>query len=125
MAKQNWQQDAAKAPQQGNQPNATQPGRQRPMRFMEEDVKTQYAGMCNVGFGAEEVLLLFCNPSVDPGVIKVESKVAMSLKNAKRLAVTLGKLLSQYEAANGLIDISAPRPSEDKSQNEKVFPEIS
>jgi hypothetical protein len=54
----------------------------------------------------------------------VESKVAMSLKNAKRLAVTLGKLLSQYEAANGVIDISAPRPAVDESQKDKVFPEL-
>ena len=97
MAKQNWQQDVPQAQQQGNQANAAQPGRQRPMRFVEEDVKTQYAGLFNVGFGADEVLLLFCNPSVDPGVIKV----AMSLKNTKRLAVTLGKLLSQYEQMGG------------------------
>jgi len=124
MAKQNWQQDAPQAQQPGNQANAAQPGRQRPMRFVEEDVKTQYAGICNVGFGAEEVLLLFCNPSVDPGVIKVESKVAMSLKNAKRLAVTLGKLLSQYEAANGVIDISAPRQAAKESKEGKVFPEL-
>lgn len=123
MDKQNWQQDAPQAQQAGNQANAAQPGRQRPMRFVEENVKTQYAGLFNVGFGAEEVLLFFCNPSVDPGVIKVESKVAMSLKNAKRLAVTLGKLLSQYEAANGVIDISAPRPA-DETQKEKVFPEL-
>lgn len=124
MAKQDTRQDTPGAQQPGNQANASQPGRQRPMRFVEEDVKTQYAGLFNVGFGAEEVLLFFCNPSVDPGVIKVETKVAMSLKNAKRLAVTLGKLLSQYEAAKGVIDISAPRSAADESQPEKVFPEL-
>ena len=80
--------------------------------------------MFNVGFGADEVMLFFCNPSVDPGVIKVESKVAMSLKTAKRLAITLGKLLSQYEAAHGVIDISVLRSAADESQKEKVFPEL-
>jgi len=123
MAKQETRNNGTQQP--GNQANAAQPGRQRPMRFVEEDVKTQYAGLFNVGLGTDEDLLLFCNPSVDPGVIKVESKVAMSMKSAKRLAVTLGKLLSQYEAVHGVIDISAPRPSDKKNQNKKVFPEIS
>ena len=122
MAKQETRSNGLQQP--GNQANASQPGRQRPMRFVEEDVKTQYAGLFNVGFGADEVMLFFCNPSVDPGVIKVESKVAMSLKTAKRLAITLGKLLSQYEAAHGVIDISVLRSAADESQKEKVFPEL-
>jgi hypothetical protein len=122
MAKQETRSNGLQQP--GNQANASQPGRQRPMRFVEEDVKTQYAGLFNVGLGTDEVLILFCNPSVDPGVIKVESKVAMSLKSAKRLAITLGKLISQYEANNGVINIVSSRSAADVSQPGKVFPEL-
>ncbi|PKN17068.1 MAG: hypothetical protein CVU71_17385 [Deltaproteobacteria bacterium HGW-Deltaproteobacteria-6] len=81
----------------------------RKIRFTEEGVKTQYSSIFNIGFGADEVIFMFGNQSVDPGIVMIESKMAVSLKNAKRFAVTLGNLLRRYEAANGVIDISAPQ----------------
>jgi len=81
---------------------------QRQMRFVEQGVKTQYANIFNIGFGAEEVMLVFGNNSVDPNVVLIESKMAVSIKTAKRIAITLGNLLTRYESINGEIDISVP-----------------
>ena len=83
-----------------------EPAMQRQIRFTEERVKTQYAGVFNINFGAEEVYLSFGNLSMDPGVVRIESKVAVSLKTAKRLAIALGGLLQRYEAANGVLVIA-------------------
>ena len=105
--------------QQGlNAPQSKQNNRQlkkRPVRFVEEGVKTQYAGIFNIGFGAEEVVLIFGNPSLDPNMVRIESKVAVSIKTAKRLAVMLSNMIRQYEAKNGAISISAPKAASDKS----------
>ena len=101
--------------------NPSQPGqndqqvKQRRVRFIEEGVKTQYAAVFNIGFGAEEVLFLFGNPSLDPNIVRIESKVAVSLKTAKRVAVMLSGMIRQYEARNGAIDISAPKAASNES----------
>jgi hypothetical protein len=87
---------------------------QRKVRFVEEGVKTQYANVFNIGFGTEEVVFLFGNQSLEPNVVRIESKMAVSVKTAKRLAVTLGNLLRRYEAIHGVVDISAPKGPEDK-----------
>jgi hypothetical protein len=101
----------AKAPLAGER--NPQMGR-RAVRFVEEGVKTQYAAIFNIGFGAEEVLLAFGNPSFDPNMVKIESKVVVSLKTAKRFAVTLSNLIRRYEAKNGAIDISVPKTAADE-----------
>jgi hypothetical protein len=86
------------------------------MRFVEEGVKTQYSAIFNIGFGAEEVLFIFGNPSIGPNVVRIESKVAVSLKTAKRIAVTLNNMLRRYEAIHGEIDTSAPKTRNDDKQ---------
>ena len=86
----------------------------KPVRFIEEGVKTQYAGVFNIGFGPEAVVFLFGNSSIDPKTVRIESKMAVSLKTAKRMAVMLGNLIRRYEAANGAIDISAPQPTNEE-----------
>jgi hypothetical protein len=85
---------------------------QRRIRFAEEGIKTNYAGIFNIGFGSEEVVFIFGNPSVDPNVVRIDSKMAVSLKTAKRIAVSLGNLIRRYEAANGVIDIAPPKADE-------------
>lgn len=92
------------------------PSQQRQMRFVEEGVKTQYSSIFNIGFGAEEVMFIFGNPSVNPNVVRIESKVAVSLKTAKRIAVTLNNMLRRHEAIHGEIDISAPKTVNDDKQ---------
>ena len=59
--------------------------RKKNFRFTEEGVKTQYSGIFNVGLGPDEVILMFGNPSIDPNVMRIESKIAVSLKTAKRI----------------------------------------
>jgi hypothetical protein len=89
---------------QGNKPTP-----QRQVRFIEEGIKTNYAGIFNIGFGAEEVVFIFGNPSIEPNVVRIDTKVAVSLKTAKRMAVSLGNLIRRYEAANSVIDIAPPK----------------
>ncbi|OHB60599.1 MAG: hypothetical protein A2167_08035 [Planctomycetes bacterium RBG_13_46_10] len=92
------------------------PPQQRQVRFVEEGVKTQYSGVFNIGFGAEEVVFIFGNPSLNPNVVRIESKVAVSLKTAKRIAVTLTNMLRRHEAIHGEIDISAPKTVNDDKE---------
>ena len=87
----------------------------RKLRFVEEGVKTQYSNVFNIGFGGEEVIFLFGNHSIDPSIVRIESKMAVSIKTAKRIAVTLGNLLRRYEAINGVVDVSTPKIPEEKS----------
>ncbi len=91
----------------------------RRIRFTEEGVKTQYSGIFNVGQGAEEVILMFGNPSIDPSVIRIESKIAVSLKTAKRITLSLGNLIRRYEAINGVIDIAPPKKEKTGKGEEK------
>jgi hypothetical protein len=92
---------------------------QRKLRFTEEGVKTQYSGIFNVGQGAEEVILMFGNPSIDPSVIRIESKIAVSLKTAKRMTLAMGNLIRRYEAVNGVIDIAPPKKDKAGKGEEK------
>ena len=82
---------------------------QRRIRFVEEGVKTLYSSIFNIGFGSDEVVFMFGHPSLDPSVVRIESKIAVSLKTAKRIAVSLGNLINRYESVNGTIDISAAK----------------
>lgn len=92
---------------------------QRRLRFTEEGVKTQYAGIFNIGLGAEEVVFMFGNPSVDPSVVRIESKIAVSLKTAKRLVLSLGNLIRRYEAVNGIIDVAPSKKAKSDTIKEK------
>lgn len=97
--------------------NQDQHSQARQLRFVEEGVKTNYSNVFNIGFGKEEVIFLFGTHAVEPDVVRIENKVAVSIKTAKRFAVTLGNLLRRYEAINGVIDISAPKAAgEDTSK---------
>jgi hypothetical protein len=92
-----------------------QQAKRKQVRFVEEGTKTQYAGVFNIGFGAGEVIFFFGNTSLDPNVVRIESKIAVSIKTAKQLAVMLSNMVRQYEAKNGAIDISAPKAAPERS----------
>lgn len=92
---------------------------QQRVRFADEGIKTQYAGIFNIGFGLDEVVFIYGNPSIEPNLVRIDSKVAVSLKTAKRMAVTLGNLIRRYEAAHGVIDIAAPNVT-DTSDKPKI-----
>ncbi len=87
--------ETATAPSQGR-PDV--PDRQtKQLRFVEENVVTQYAGIFNISLGADEAVFIFGNPSIDPNIIRIESKTAVSLKTAKRFALSLAGLIKRYE----------------------------
>lgn len=92
---------------------------QRKLRFIEEGVKTQYSGIFNIGLGSEEVIFMFGNPSIDPSVVRIEAKMAVSLKTAKRIVLSLGNLIRRYEAVNGIIDISSTKAEKGQTKDEK------
>ena len=92
-----------------------EPVRPRSLRFVEEGVKTQYSGVFNVGFGAEEVMFIFGNPSLEPNIVRIESKIAVSIKTAKRIALTLGNLIRRYEAVNGVVAVEAPQAAPEQN----------
>ncbi len=95
--------------------------RKKNFRFTEEGVKTQYSGIFNVGLGPDEVILMFGNPSIDPNVMRIESKIAVSLKTAKRITLTLGNLIRRYETINGPIDIAPVKKAKnDKSEDKPI-----
>lgn len=89
----------------------------RQVRFVEDGVKTNYSNVFNIGFGQEEVIFIYGTHSVEPGVVRVENKIAVSIKTAKRIAITLGNLLRRYEAINGVIDVSNPKQTTDEKPN--------
>ena len=93
----------------------------RNIRFTEEGVKTQYSTIFNAGLGAEEVILMFGNTSIDPNVMRIESKIAVSLKTAKRITLSLSNLIRRYEAVNGVIDVSPAKiKKSDKSEDKQI-----
>lgn len=92
---------------------------QRKLRFAEEGIKTHYSSIFNVGLGAEEVILMFGNPSINPSVIHIESKIAVSLKTAKRITLALNNLIRRYEAIHGVIDIAPPKKDKTGKSEEK------
>lgn len=95
--------------------------RKKNFRFTEEGVKTQYSGIFNVGLGPDEVILMFGNLSIDPNVMRIESKIAVSLKTAKRITLTLGNLIRRYETINGPIDIAPVKKAKnDKSEDKPI-----
>ena len=116
MAKNGKTQGDAKEQGTQQQVQSNPSPQQRQVRFVEEGVKTQYSGVFNIGFGAEEVVFIFGNPSLNPNVVRIESKVAVSLKTAKRIAVTLTNMLRRHEAIHGEIDIAAPKTANNDKQ---------
>lgn len=83
--------------------------KRREMRIVEGGVKTLYSSTYNISLGPDEVMFVFGKRSLDPSVMRIESKIAVSLKTAKRMAITLGDLIRRYETSNGSIKISSKK----------------
>jgi len=83
------------------------------MRLVEEGVNTLYFTFFTAALGPEGVALNFGNQSLDANTIRIQSKMVVSLKMAKRLNMALGDLIRKYETQNGVIDISAGRAFSD------------
>lgn len=90
--------DEKKQPQQGLQ-----------FQINETTAQGLYANLAIVSNMDSEFILdfAFIQPGQNP--VKVHSRIIMSPKQAKRLAVTLSNGIVQYEEKHGTIDISVPQ----------------
>jgi hypothetical protein len=86
--------------------------RQIQLRIDESRMNTTYANTIRTSTTAEEVVLDFGMNLPMPGqdnqpvlVFAVGSRVVMNWKGAKRLAISLGQVIRQYEERNGVIDL--------------------
>ncbi|EXI79184.1 MAG: hypothetical protein AW10_02458 [Candidatus Accumulibacter appositus] len=95
----------AKAPEEALETRAGTAGEQQ-IRMNTESVKSSYCNMVNVTTTREEVVMNFgVNESWDRGAaeydVRLEHRIVMSPFAAKRLALMLGKLVTEYEARYG------------------------
>ena len=89
---------------EGDQPPAQQTaGRQ--IRLSLAGVQPDYANFCTVALGQDEVFFNFAKVFGISDEVKVDSQIFMSVRNAKRLSIILQRLIEQYEAKNGVLEI--------------------
>jgi hypothetical protein len=94
-----------KAPAEAVETRAATAGEQQ-IRMNTASVKSSYCNMVNVTTTREEVVMNFgVNESWDRGAaeydVRLEHRIVMSPFAAKRLALMLGKLVSEYEGRYG------------------------
>ena len=77
-------------------------------QISEQIAQGLYANLAIVSNLDSEFILDFAFVQPQQNVVKINSRIIMSPKQAKRLAVTLGNGLVQYEDKHGTIDISVP-----------------
>jgi hypothetical protein len=93
-----------RAPQEGE-------GQGRKIQMRDRGVETLYASFFTLTGSQDAVLLTFGNQFGGPDVLQIEGKIVLSPRNAKRMAVSLGHVIREYEKQYGEIDIGGqPRP---------------
>ena len=80
------------------------------VRFDDSEVTNTYANVCNVSSSREEVVLVFgLNNAWERDVsevrVKLNSRVILSAFAAKRLSLLLNRVVQQYEARFGAMDV--------------------
>ncbi|MBX3383347.1 MAG: DUF3467 domain-containing protein [Phycisphaeraceae bacterium] len=95
-----------------NQPQGQQEGRQIQLRIDESKMETTYANTIRTSTTQDEVVMDFGMNLPVPGpdnqpvlVFAVGSRIVMNWSGAKRLAISLGQVVRQYEERNGEINI--------------------
>ncbi len=97
-------------------PEAQQPAdaQQRgSIRLNYADTPMHYANLALVNTTPEEVILNFGVNAVPPSperevTVEINNRIILSYPSAKRLALTLGNIISRYEELHGVIPM--PRP---------------
>jgi len=88
------------------------------LRLDYDNAKTSYTNFFIVNSRAEEVVvnlgLSVTPPQQVPDqlpqvMVEITDRMIMTYSSAKRLAVTLGNIVQQYENANGVIDLTPPQ----------------
>jgi hypothetical protein len=92
--------------------NQQQDGRQIQLRIDESKMATTYANTIRTSTTQDEVVLDFGMNLPVPGpdnqpalMFSVGSRVVMNWQGAKRLAISLGQVVRQYEERNGEISL--------------------
>jgi uncharacterized protein DUF3467 len=99
--------EAAEKPSAPNKPT-TGPT----VRFDDSEVTNTYANVCNVSSSREEVVLVFgLNNAWERDAsevrVKLNSRVILSAFAAKRLSLLLNRVVYQYEARFGAMDVGS------------------
>ncbi len=91
---------------------SVQEGEQQQRRIQVRDtgITTQYANFFTVTGGVDAILISFANQFARD-VVQLESKIVLSPRNAKRMAISLGQVIRAYEQQHGEIDIGTPAPA--------------
>ncbi len=82
------------------------------IRWDDANLKTSYANVCNVSSTREEVTILFgTNQTWQTGqnelVVQLTDRVILNAYAAKRLSLLLNRIVADYEARFGALDIDA------------------
>lgn len=93
---------------------AEQPQQQVQLRIDESRMTSTYANTIRTSTTGDEVILDFGinlptpTPDNSPALLfSVGSRVVLNWRGAKRLAISLGQVIRQFEEANGEIDLNA------------------
>jgi Protein of unknown function (DUF3467) len=96
---------------------AEQPQQQVQLRIDETKMETTYANTIRTSTTGDEVVLDFGmnlpmpTPDNTPMLVfNVGSRVVLNWRGAKRLAISLGQVIRQFEEANGEIQLNPPAP---------------
>ncbi len=84
-----------------------QQGEQRRIQVRDTGITTQYANFFTVTGGVDAILISFAN-QFSRDVVQLESKIVLSPRNAKRMAISLGQVIRAYEQQHGEIEIGTP-----------------
>jgi hypothetical protein len=81
----------------------------------ESQMKTSYANVCNVSSTREEFTLLFgTNQTWQTGQgdlnVQLTNRIILNAFAAKRLALLLGRIVEDYEARFGELNLETPTP---------------
>jgi hypothetical protein len=82
------------------------------IRWDDSSMKTSYANVCNVSSTREEVTILFgTNQTWQTGqnelVVQLTDRVILNAYAAKRLSLLLNRIVADYEARFGALDLEA------------------
>jgi hypothetical protein len=97
----------------------------REIRIRDDGVHTLYSNFFTVSGNRDAASIGFGSIFGNANNAQMEGKIALSWPNAKRLAMSLGQLIRNYEEQNGEIEVGLPNqnapvqdnPSTDESDD--------
>ena len=102
------------------QPTGQQQDEQRRIQVRDAAECTQYANFFTITGGQDVLVISYGNQVGSPDTIQIESKVALSPRNAKRMAISLAQVIRRYEGQYGEIDIVAPAQGQQAAAPEQA-----